>query len=137
MIKPPVRWSLGACSSLNSSEYQFPALYIHRCCLQPGRHLLSCYSDPPAHGWTNAHLTIDGHRFCDDFVGFTSFQILEITGTDIRQLSSLELYLMILRLRYYLYQFSYNLFQASLRKLHQMLPMFLWIMKTQIKVLYK
>ena len=91
--KLTVRWSLGACSSLNSSEYQFPALYIHRCCLQPGRHILSCYNDPPGHGWKNAYLTIDGHRFCDNFVGFTSYQTLEITGTDLKQLSCLELYI--------------------------------------------
>ena len=76
--KSPVRWNLGDCSSVKGSEYHFKALYIQRCCLQPGIQLLSCYSDPPAVGWKGAYITIDGHRYCDNFVGYRFLQKLNI-----------------------------------------------------------
>ena len=79
--KSAVRWNLGDCSSVKGSDYHFKALYIQRCCLQPGIQLLSCYSDPPAVGWKGAYITIDGHRYCDNFVGYTFLQNLNITGT--------------------------------------------------------
>ena len=80
------RWKLGACTSLNSIEdgatYHYPALYTERCCLEPGRHTLLCYNYPPARGWNNAHILIDGERYCDDFVGYKSFQKILVTGTN-------------------------------------------------------
>ena len=79
------RWMLGSCSSLNSFEdditYQYPAIYTERCCLGPGRHMLICYSNPPSRGWKNTYILINGHRFCDDFVTYKSFQKVLVTGT--------------------------------------------------------
>ena len=79
-----IRWKLGACSSLNSiaigNTYQYPAIFIERCCLEPGRHTLICYNDPPARGWKNAYMMIDGHRYCDNFVTYKSFQKISVKG---------------------------------------------------------
>ena len=80
-----VRWKLGACSSLNSIEagstYQYSAIYIERCCLDSGRYTLVCYNSPPAKGWNNAHIIINGHQYCDDFVTYESFQKILVTGS--------------------------------------------------------
>ena len=83
-INATAKWMLGSCYSSNSFEedvnYQYPAMYTENCCLEPGRHTLTCYSDPPARGWKNAYISINGHRFCDDFVTYKSFQKLLVTG---------------------------------------------------------
>ena len=79
-----VRWKLGACSSLNSVEagatYQYSATYTERCCLETGRHILMCYNSPPSRGWHNAYILINGHRYCDDFISYKSFQNILVTG---------------------------------------------------------
>ena len=79
-----IRWKLGACASLNSNDrwlaYEYPAIYTERCCLRPGRHTLTCYNEPPARGWGNASIMIDGHRYCDNFVSYRSFQKVVIKG---------------------------------------------------------
>ena len=104
-----VRWTIGNCSSSNSylesTGYNFPAVYTERCCLTPGRHTLSCYNDPPAQGWKDAYITIDGHRYCDDFANFKSFQKVDVTGTYIMAtivfVSSLNIIITLrIRLRY-------------------------------------
>ena len=78
------RWKLGACSSLNSIEgnptYQYPALYTERCCLESGVHTLLCYNIPPARGWMNSYLVINGHRYCDDFLTYKSYQTIMLKG---------------------------------------------------------
>ena len=82
-----VRWKIGSCTSLNSIEtgatYQYPAIYTERCCLESGRHALVCYSSPPARGWNNANIMIDGHRYCDNFISYKSFQTILVPGTNI------------------------------------------------------
>ena len=82
------RWILGSCSSLNSidygAKYQYPALYTERCCLAPGIHTLVCYNDPPARGWKDSYILINGHRYCDDFLGFKSFQKIIATGANFK-----------------------------------------------------
>ena len=81
------RWKLGTCASLNSIEsgatYQYPAIYTERCCLESGRHTLVCYNHPPARGWSNAYIMINGQRYCDDFISYKSFQKVLVTGTNI------------------------------------------------------
>ena len=80
-----MRWKLGTCTSLNSIQtgatYQYPALYTERCCLEPGRYTLVCYNSPPSQGWNDAYLTINGRRYCDDFISYKSFQKILVTGT--------------------------------------------------------
>ena len=90
--KSTVRWQLGPCSSLNSiyedtiAEYHFPALYTERCCLNPGRHTLLCHSKPAAQGWKDEYILIDGHRYCDNFIGYESFQKIFVTGVVLKNL---------------------------------------------------
>ena len=85
-----VKWELGRCSSLNSiangATYQYPAIYTERCCLQPGRHTLVCYTVPAAQGWKNAYIVIMGHRYCDNFVSYVSFQKIAIEGEIIQSI---------------------------------------------------
>ena len=85
-----VKWELGRCSSLNSiangATYQYPAIYTERCCLEPGRYTLVCYNFPPAQGWKNAHLTIEGHRYCDNFASYVSYQKISIAGKNIQSI---------------------------------------------------
>ena len=80
-----VRWKLGTCGSLNSIEtgstYQYSAIYTERCCLDPGRYTLVCFNSPPAKGWNNANIQINGHQYCDDFVTYESFQKILVTGS--------------------------------------------------------
>ena len=81
------RWELGSCSSLNfiasGTTYEYPAVYTERCCLQPGRHTLTCYNTPPSRGWKNAYIMIDGHLHCDNFVSYKSFQKIDVKGRNI------------------------------------------------------
>ena len=83
-----VRWEPGSCSSLNSIEeeedatYQYPALYTERCCLEPGDYTLVCHNNPPAQGWRDAYILIDGHRYCDDFFSYKSFLNISVAGRD-------------------------------------------------------
>ena len=80
-------WKLGSCSSseLDSLEkktyYKYSGAITERCCLEPGMHILKCYSSPPAHGWRDTYLRIDGQRYCDDFVGYESYQKINFTST--------------------------------------------------------
>ena len=78
------RWKLGSCSSLNSIErgatYQYPAIYIQRCCLDSGLHTLVCYNVPQARGWKDAYLMIDDRKYCENFVGYKSFYKIPVTG---------------------------------------------------------
>ena len=87
MKNATARWKLGPCTSLNSigngNTYQYSAVYTERCCLEPGRHTLVCYNDPPSQGWSDAYILINGHRYCDDFVSYKSFQKILVTGTSI------------------------------------------------------
>ena len=79
------RWKLGPCTSLNSIEsgntYQYSAAYTERCCLEPGKHTLVCYNDPPSRGWNDAYILTNGHRYCDDFISYKSYQKILVTGT--------------------------------------------------------
>ena len=79
------RWKLGTCASLNSiasgATYQYPAIYTERCCLESGRHTLVCYNHPPSRGWNNTYITINGQRYCDDFISYKSFQKVLVIGT--------------------------------------------------------
>ena len=79
-----LRWSFGICSSVNSDAenpvYQYGSIFVERCCLVPGRHTLTCDSSIPTRGWKNAHLTIAGHIYCDNFIGFKLMQNIIVSG---------------------------------------------------------
>ena len=81
---PNLRWSFGTCSSVNSdlenSVYEYGSIFVERCCLIPGMHTLTCDSNIPTRGWKNAHLTIAGHIYCDNFIGFKLMQNIIASG---------------------------------------------------------
>ena len=33
-----------------------------------------------SNGWTKAHLLVNGHQFCDDFVGYKTMIDIDISG---------------------------------------------------------
>ena len=79
-----LRWNFGTCSSVNSdfngSVYEYGSIFVERCCLVPGRHTLTCDSIIPTRGWKYAHLTIAGHTYCDNFIGFNIMQNIYVSG---------------------------------------------------------
>ena len=85
---PTTKWELGTCSSFDLMDgnpiYQYSALYTERCCLESGIHILVCYNIPEARGWKNSYLLINGHRYCDDFISYKSFQNKVVTGIEVQ-----------------------------------------------------
>ena len=70
-------WSFGSCS--NSHEFLVPGTYIEKCCQRPGRYTLTCKSSSKA-GWKGNHVMVQGHKHCDDIVGYEAMRTLEVTG---------------------------------------------------------
>ena len=79
-----LRWSFGTCFSVNSDlknpVYKYGSIFLERCCLVPGMHTLTCDSSIPTRGWKDAHLTIAGHIYCDNFIGFKLMQNIIVSG---------------------------------------------------------
>ena len=86
-------WKLGACHGVNydliNIHYPHPVNYTERCCLAPGLHTLMCYNSPPARGWRNWYILIDGHRYCDNFVGYMTFQQISVSSMHFRLIGKL------------------------------------------------
>ena len=82
---PTVRWNLGTCTSLNSdfenTTYNYESRFFERCCLAPGKNILSCHNNIPIRGWKDAFLIIGGHTYCDNFIGYKLLQHVVVTGT--------------------------------------------------------
>ena len=66
-------WWLGTCSS-NGLIYDHYKKYIHRCCLRPGQHTLTCINKQNPYGWGDGHIEIQGHRYCNDFMSYRLIQ---------------------------------------------------------------
>ena len=71
-------WSLGHCSS--SHNWLHRGVYIERCCVSEGVHILSCKTDRDKNDWSNNVVMIMGHRFCEDFVGYETAFSINISG---------------------------------------------------------
>ena len=72
-------WELGHC--YGTQKYTLSAnVYIEKCCVGNGRHLLSCENTVNG-GWMDSFVKIGGHTFCDDIVGINKFILLNIPGT--------------------------------------------------------
>ena len=77
-----LRWSLGPCSSGNNdNKYYKNGNYKERCCLSPGIHILSCYSNDQSLGWRYVQIRINGHIYCDDFISLKAMRKIVIHGT--------------------------------------------------------
>ena len=83
-------WKLGPCSgthSLSAKRYSGRKMtfYTERCCMAPGRYVLTCKGSPYAlndnFGWngrSGGFLEIQGHKYCDDSIIYNSMQIINI-----------------------------------------------------------
>ena len=71
-------WKFGNCSS--SLEFFKPGIYIEKCCVSPGNHILTCNNNE-GDDWSRSVLIIKGHHFCNDYVGNTAMIRLNLQGT--------------------------------------------------------
>ena len=86
-------WKLGPCSgahSLSKKRYNGKdtrqmTLYTERCCMAPGRYVLTCKGSPYTlndnFGWngkSGGFLEIQGHKYCDDSIIYNSMQVINI-----------------------------------------------------------
>ena len=76
-------WQLGACSSVGT-KYDNHKKYIHRCCLKPGQHILTCINKRNPYGWGNSYIEIQGQRYCDDFMSYRLMQKIGIRGKNLK-----------------------------------------------------
>ena len=73
-----ISWKFGKCSS--SGKYTDYMMYMHRCCLEPGKYILSCINTEQPHGWKKGYIEIEDGRYCDDFMSYKEMQLITITG---------------------------------------------------------
>ena len=71
-------WLLGHCSI--SHKWLGPGSYTEKCCISEGVHILTCSTKRSTNDWSLNGLTILGHRFCDDFVGYETAMAINISG---------------------------------------------------------
>ena len=71
-------WSLGNCSS--SHKWMGPGTYTEKCCLSGGTHVLMCKTGRTKNDWSGTVVTVMGHRFCEDFVGYETAIAINISG---------------------------------------------------------
>ena len=76
---PHYGWSLAHCTDTNN--WVGPGTYTSKCCVVDEVHTLTCstgfYS---LNDWSGSTLSMLGHKFCDDVVGYKAFIPLNITG---------------------------------------------------------
>ena len=89
-----IKWKLGQCDSpktyypelyrlVGTKALGKKYLYGHRCCMDGNQHTLTCaikYVSKKHAGWADNYLTIQGRRYCDDFVGFSAMRKVSVTG---------------------------------------------------------
>ena len=72
-------WRLGTCEKVGP-PYERWKKYIQRCCLKQQDHILTCINKKNPYGWGDGYIEIQGHRYCDDFLGYKSMQKITIRG---------------------------------------------------------
>ena len=75
-VRDTASWELGSCSL--SLEYVTPGVYIEKCCVTPGEHILTCNNHED--DWSRSVLILRGHHFCNDYVGYKAMIRLNISG---------------------------------------------------------
>ena len=65
------KWRMGQCSGIHEYTFNKRMMYIERCCVNPGEHILSCHDEEKKvkMGWGNASIEINGQTYCDNYVG--------------------------------------------------------------------
>ena len=85
------KWKLGPCYNTyflkpKSNNDGKPTLYTKRCCIVPGRYVLTCIGDPYTKkgilGWNGVFgfIEIQGHKYCEDSIIFNHMQVVHIVG---------------------------------------------------------
>ena len=77
-----INWSMGTCSGAGNYilDREFiRTTFIERCCLKPGVYTLTC-SSKSRKGWNGAVLEVQGHQYCDDFIGYKAMRRLNVIG---------------------------------------------------------
>ena len=70
-------WQFGPCHS--SHQFSGSGTYTEKCCAPNGDYIFSC-KDTKGDGWDNSFVTIGGHQFCDDIVGYEKLLAINISG---------------------------------------------------------
>ena len=74
-----MNWKLGPC--FKSREHTNEKVYNQKgCCIKPGDYTLTCYNTQSPYGWKNGKITINGHDYCDDFIGYKALRRVTIKG---------------------------------------------------------
>ena len=73
-----LKWKLGHCH--NARQYNDYREYLQRCCLIPGKHVLTCINNDGPEGWKNSRLTFQGVDFCHDFMSFKVYRQITVEG---------------------------------------------------------
>ena len=60
--------------------YKNKGNFVQRCCLTPGKYILTCETSDLAMGWRNAKILVDGHSYCDDFFSHKAMRLITVTG---------------------------------------------------------
>ena len=79
-----VSWKLDTCFISEEEAYKkhnSEGQYIKRCCLAAGDHTLIC-RDSGGDGWNGGFMEIQGHIYCNDFIGYKAMRRITVSGID-------------------------------------------------------
>ena len=93
-------WKFGSCHS--SLLYGYNKQYTERCCLAPALEYTLICKMVNGFGWGDGFMEIEGHRYCDDFIGYRAMRRVTILGIDIY----IKIY----------YRGSFNIHKTSIEK---------------------
>ena len=74
-----IAWELGPCKSKHIFESY--KVYIQRCCVLSGTHILTCLNREKDEGWKSASLEYQQREYCNDFISFKSMSHVQVKGT--------------------------------------------------------
>ena len=74
------KWQLGLCHNSIAWHVRLGGIYIQKCCLANGDHVLSCMADDGEDWNKGSVIRIGAHQFCDDFAGYPKLTRINIPG---------------------------------------------------------
>ena len=77
-IVVPIHWEFGPC--YGNFNYRERTEYTQRCCVKKAKHELTCYNTRFPDGWYEHRIEIQGHQYCDDFIGYKLIRDVQING---------------------------------------------------------
>ena len=82
MVQYGLHWSLGSCN-LTLDDYNWPLTSVTKlCCFPSDIQMLRCKAQGSMAemAWKQSSIEIAGHKFCDDFIGYTILLKINISG---------------------------------------------------------